>query len=99
MTNIKTAYAIPILALANTLAQLGIPYLLYPLYDGLQMRFPWNDGDLVCHSGSYGHDHQCLESMNCPWDNGDVSCLIIEEAAIYIVEWYEATQKEEKEGE
>ena len=85
---INQKYANTILLLANKLSEKNIPHTLNTILNGLQIRFPWNNGDLVCHFGSYGSEEGCVESYCCPWDNGDVSCLSIEEAFDNIVEWY-----------
>ena len=85
---INKEYANTILLLANKLSKKSIPHTLNTIFNGLQIRFPWSDGDLVCHFGSYGCEEECVESYCCPWDNGDVSCLNIEEAFNNIVEWY-----------
>lgn len=81
-------YANPILDLANGLSANNIPHTLNVIWDGLQIRFPWNGGDIVCHSGSYGHNYGNVESMGCPWDGEDVSCICVEEAIDRITEWY-----------
>lgn len=86
---INSAYAISILTLANALTAYNVPYTLNVIWDGLQIRFPWNHGDIVCHSGSYGHDQNCVESMGCPWDDDNVTCLSLDEAYNNIVAWYE----------
>lgn len=48
-------------------------------------KFTWFflgwDGDVIIHSGSYGHEVGWVESMNFPWDEGDVSSLPVEEMA------------------
>lgn len=85
---INPDYANPILTLANDLSAHNIPYTLNVLWDGLQIRFPWNNGDLVCHRGSYGHTNGDVESMGCPWDYGDVTCLTVEEAIKRLNVWY-----------
>ena len=77
-----------ILTLSNRLSERNIPHTCKLLLDGMQICFPWNKGDLVCHCGSYGHEDGAVESFNCPWDNGDVTCLDIEEALNLITEWY-----------
>lgn len=81
-------YANPILTLANALSKRSIPFTLNVAWEGLQIRFPWNNGDLVCHAGSYGHEMGKLESMGCPWDGIDVSCLSVDEAISRIERWY-----------
>lgn len=85
---INPEYAKPILTLSNQLTECEIPHTVNVIWDGLQIRFPWNDGDLVCHSGSYGHDYGAVESMGCPWDDEDVSCISIEDALDRICDWY-----------
>ena len=92
MMPLNTEYVNTILAIANTLSKHNVPHTIHPLYDGLQMHFPWTKGDIVCHSFSYGHDHRCVESYNFPWDKAleddDVTCLSIEDALIKICELY-----------
>ena len=85
---INPKYAKPILALSNLLTEYGIPHTLNVNWDGLQIRFPWNHGDLICHSGSYEHDKGMLESMACPWDDEDVSTISVDDAFIGICKWY-----------
>lgn len=85
---INPDFANPILTLSNQLTVRNISHTLNVIWDGLQIRFPWNNGDLVCHSGSYGHNFGNLESMGCPWDDEDVSCISPKEALDYIVKWY-----------
>lgn len=86
---INPKYANPIFVLANLLSERNVPYSLNPCWDGLQMRFQWSKGDIICHSGSYNSDDNFVESMGCPWDEDDVSCLSIEEAYLNIVDWYQ----------
>ncbi len=89
---INPDYAKPILALVNLCTEENVPCTVNPIHDGLQIRFPWNHGDMVCHGFSYGNDCGCVESYNCPWDKGDVSCLSVEEAILNIVSWYKETK-------
>lgn len=70
----------PILTISNALNGYNIPHTLNVIWDGLQIRFPWNQGDIVCHSGAYGHQVSKVESMGFPWDDGDVSCLTVGDA-------------------
>ncbi len=88
MMMINPEYANPILTLSNALSERNIPHAINVIWDGLQVRFPWNNGDLVCHSGSYGHSYGNVESMGCPWDDDDVSCIRVDEAIDRIAEWY-----------
>jgi hypothetical protein len=88
---INPDFANTILTLSNKLSDRNIPHTLNVIHDGLQIRFPWNDGDIICHNFSFGHDYGKVESMGCPWDNKGyfkVSCLDIEEALNLITEWY-----------
>lgn len=85
---INPDFANPILTLSNQLTEYNIPHTLNVIWDGLQIRFPWNNGDLVCHSGSYGHQHGAVESMGCPWDDEDVSCIDVDSAFTRICIWY-----------
>jgi len=85
---INPEYAEPILTLSNSLNQRNIPHTVNVIWDGLQIRFPWNDGDIICHSGSYGHEYGNVESMGCPWDEFEVTCLPIDEADDLITDWW-----------
>ena len=88
---INPDYAKPILALANLCTKEKIPHTINTIHDGLQIRFPWNHGDFVCHFFSYGHEYGDVESMGCPWDNhndDDVSRLTVEDAIMNLVSWY-----------
>ena len=78
-----------ILTLAANLSAAGVPFTVNKCFDGWQLRFPWDCGDVICHSGSYGHDDMRVETMSFPWDEGDVSCLSIEDAAKNIIACYE----------
>ena len=80
---INPEYANTIFSLAKLLSARNVPFSLNPCWDGLQMR------DIVCHSGSYGSEDNFVESMGCPWDRDDVSCLGISEAYFKIVNWYQ----------
>lgn len=85
---INTKFANTILTLANSLTERNIPHTININLDGLQIRFPWNGGDLICHSGSYGHNEDMVESMGCPWDIDDVTSLSVEDALEKITNWY-----------
>ena len=86
---INPEYTKPILTLANELSQRNVPHTINVIWDGLQIRFPWNGGDLVCHSGSYCHEYGQVESMGCPWDGEDVSVHDPEEVIVLIEKWYD----------
>ena len=89
---INPAYAKPIIDLANLCTEDNIPCTINTIYDGFQIRFPWNNGDMVCHGFSYGHAEGYVESYGCPWDEGDVTCLSVTEAYINIACWYKETE-------
>lgn len=56
-----------------------IPFSYKTLFDGYQLTFPWCEGDVICHFGSYGCFEGFVESYMFPWDKGDVSMLTPEE--------------------
>lgn len=85
-TNLK--YLKPIFEIAEALTFAEIPFEFHNCYDGAQLRFPWSEGDVVCHSGSYGANTDYVESYQFPWDNGDVTMLTIEEAIEKISNYY-----------
>lgn len=87
--NIKPEYAKPILNLSNALSERNIPHTINVLWDGLQIHFPWNNGDIICHSGSFGHEVGDVESMACPWDDEDVSHLTVKDAVDRIITWWQ----------
>ena len=89
--NINPKFAVVILTLANSLSARGVPFTINILWDGLQIKFPWNNGDIVCHSGSYGADNGYAESAGCPWDDEDVTMIDIDTALHRIIDWYEET--------
>lgn len=61
----------------------------YLMFDGYQWKFPFTNGDVILHSGSY-HNDTCVESYGMPWDRGDVTALPPERMAKYLgnyAEW------------
>ena len=88
MTMINPIYATPILNLSALLNSQGIPHSVKPLHDGLQIRFPWCDGDFICSKYSYGSNHGDVESMGFDWDCDDVSQLSVEKAFSLVSELY-----------
>lgn len=52
-------YATEIDKLASGLVKMGVPFKFRTLWDGFQILT--DDWDAVCHSGSYGHEHDLLE--------------------------------------
>lgn len=92
--NINPNFANTILTLANSLTERNIPHTINVVWDGLQIHFPWNDGDLICHGGSYGHDDGMVESMGCPWDMDDVTSLSVKDALEKLTNWYAEVRTE-----
>lgn len=70
-----------------------VPFTVEAIYDGgLQLRFPWCDGDIACHAETYGSALGHVESYQFPWDEDAVTELTPEEAALYLVNyWNEVT--------
>lgn len=66
----------------------GIPYTINTILDGYQIRFPWCDGDIACHSYTFGVSNDCVESYCFPWDEDDVTVLEVEEAINKIIDLY-----------
>ena len=86
---INPTYATRILDIANTLIERNIPCTINTCWDGLQIHFPWNNGDIICHNFSLGHDLGAVESYHCPWDDGNECSSILPDYAIYcITNWY-----------
>lgn len=75
-------------AMSDRLDQYHIPHTVNDCYEGAQIRFPWCDGDVAIHDGTYGHSNGYVESYQFPWDNEDVSMLDPEEALTNIVAYY-----------
>ena len=86
--NLKSEYLIPIATLALELVKKDIPFTCDKSYDGLQLRFPWCDGDIICHSGSYGHEVGHIESYCFPWDDGNCTELAVHEAVYLLTDLY-----------
>ena len=55
------------------LKSFDVPFTTNVAYDGIQFRFPWHDGDVIIHSGSYSCKSDMMESYQFPWDRDDVS--------------------------
>lgn len=71
-----------------------VPFTVAPLYDGYQFTFPWCKGDVVCHHGSYGANYGRVESMDFPWDEGDVTEDTVEQMAVNIIIYYKELKGE-----
>lgn len=83
-----TTYEKAINTVITALVDNRIPFAVHLCHDGLQLRFPWCDGDVACHSGTYHSKFGYVESFEFPWDDGDVTELEPEEMAMRIVNYY-----------
>lgn len=72
----------------------GVPFTTNPIYEGMQLRFPWCDGDVACHAGTYGSSEGMVETFQFPWDEDDVSMLTPVAAATNIIEMWEGREDE-----
>lgn len=70
--------------IADILRKNNIPYRFENTDLGLQLRFDWCDGDVVCHEGT----SHMPESMGFPWDDGDVTREDSDMMAQLIIEYY-----------
>lgn len=50
----------------------GIPYEAAELHGGMSLRFPWCEGDVICHQYSYGGKSGRFETMGFEEDDDDV---------------------------
>lgn len=75
--------------LALELASMSVPYEINECHDGWQLRFPWCNGDVAIHGGTYGHSMGKVESYQFPWDDYDVTVLSVDAAAALIISYYE----------
>lgn len=73
---------------ADMLDAAGIPCTVNDLFDGAQVRFPWHEGDIACHNGTYNADDGLVESWELPWDEGSVTTMMPEEAVARVIELY-----------
>ena len=64
--NLNSKYCEPILRLADLCSAEGIPFIMRPLFNGLQLVCPdletW-ELDVICHDYSYGHDSGWLRLL------------------------------------
>lgn len=81
-------YAERITFITLILGFLKIPYTVNELWDGWQIRFPWCEGDVAAHRGTYGAANGKVESYQFPWDDDDVTVLTPREAAIKIIAYF-----------
>ena len=87
-----TLYFFTINFIYTVLRSLQIPCEMREIYEGYQLLFPWCEGDIAMHDGTYGAKAGDVESYCFPWDDGDVTQLRPEEAARKIVAYYEEVQ-------
>lgn len=78
-----------IIFIKKILEELNIPCVPHVACDGAQLRFPWCEGDVICHSGSYLNKQGQVETYQFPWDEGDVSVMTPHEACRKIAGYYE----------
>lgn len=72
--------------LAAGLALNGIPFSFKSLYDGFQIVATKDDWDVVCHSGSYGHETGLLEGLGkCFDEDGDVRGWLSADEALSLI--------------
>lgn len=65
--------------LSSILAKLTVPHTLNSALDGMQLRFPWADGDVIAHSYSIGWENGMVESYRFPWDKkGDYDDITVD---------------------
>lgn len=98
---IVSIYEFAIHELTRLLDRLDIPYEdPTELWDGQQIRFTWCDGDVICHSYSYGGDVGLLETMGFAMDGEDVTGRLTTLQALEIIlhEWNEHNKAMRQEG-
>lgn len=81
-------YVDAINAVIACLIPAGVPFTVNPIFEGLQIRFPWCEGDVACHAGTYSSDCGCVESYQFPWDDEDVTVQTPKEMANDIIRFY-----------
>lgn len=92
----NTIYRDTVVEVLTELIKYEIPYEVERLWDGFKVTFPWCNGDFVCHSGSYGNQEGFVETMNFPWDDGDVSMLEVNEIVVLLVRYYNLKKRVEE---
>lgn len=76
--------------IASILKKNNVPYNPeHHDWAGLQLRFGWCDGDVVCHDGTF----HMPESYCFPWDDGDVTRDTPEGMASRIISLYHKLQQ------
>ena len=98
---IASIYEIDIHELTCYLDRLDIPHNEpEEFYDGFVVRFPWCEGDVTCHSGTYVGFNGLMESYQFSMDDNDVTGYLhpLEALEIILHEWNERDSKM-REGE
>ncbi len=85
---INKKYVDAINALISYLISAGIPFTVNPAFEGMQLCFPWHEGDVACHAGTFGSGKGMVESYQFPWDENDVTTLEPKEMATRIIKLY-----------
>ena len=98
---IANIHEIAIHELTRYLDRLDIPYEEpEKLFDGFAVRFPWCEGDVACHFGTYGGRDGLMETYCFSMDDGDVTGYLhpLEALEIVLHDWNERN-KQMREGE
>lgn len=93
---IDNLYTFAMDELCSLLDKVGIPHNTPEDFaGGKSLRFPWTEGDIVCHSYSYGGSFGRFETMNFTADDGDVSGWLRPLKALEIIlhDWNEYNRK------
>jgi len=86
-------YLFAIRDISDILDVLDIPNSFTSCLDGYALRFPWSEGDIVCHSGIPGAENGIVESYRFSWDGDDVTRMTIREAVVYLILEYNNYEK------
>lgn len=98
MTDSMT-YFLAIATIAQLLDEAKVPFTVKNLYEGYQLRFPWHEGDVACHIGTYCSGRGLVETYQFPWDDDDISILTPKTAADRIIALYAGENNWEPEGD
>lgn len=71
-----------------TFAERQIPFDWVPCHDGYKITFPWCNGDIAMHSGTYGAEKGMVETYQFPWDKDDVTMMTPIQAVFSIFEYH-----------
>lgn len=78
-----------ILYIADVCESQNIPFSVNKILDGWQIRFPWCEGDIACHTYTRGVANGFVESYRFPWDEDDTSVLTLAKAISNVAAYYE----------